>query len=262
MDGVVNGINWIYTLVYIDDIIIFLRSFEEHLVHLQEVFNRLKQANLKLKPSKCFFCRKETIYLGHVLTSDGKVKMDPKKIANVAEFMMPASKEMLQSWLGLMSYYRHFIRNYAQRASPLTQIASPSARFIWHDDAQRAMNDLRRAIVSNPVLRRVNYEKPFLLQTDASAIGVGAVLSQSDDAGKDYAVAYASKKLNPVQQRWDTMTREAYAVLWACELFCHHLIGNKFTLWTDHDALQLLKPPKANQKILRWATQLAERSLM
>ena len=198
MYAVTCGMNWVSTLVYLDDIIVFSSSFSEHLEHLTQLFAHLQDANLKLKASKCLFCRHETPYLGHVITQDGFVKMDPRKVEAVKNFPAPRTLKELQRFLGLAGYYRHFIRDFAKVAVPLTDMTTAGARVLLQGKALFAFERIKECLSSAPVLRRVDYSRPFLLQTDASGIAIGAILSQKDDNGREYVIGYGSKNLPPL----------------------------------------------------------------
>ena len=250
--------NWVFTLVYLDDIIVFSSTFDEHLEHLAQLFARLREANLKLKASKCLFCQHETPYLGHVITRDGYVKMDPKKVEAVKIFPVPRTLKELQRFLGLAGYYRHFIRDFAKAAAPLTDMTVVGTQIRIEGEALFAFERIKECLSSAPVLRRVDYSRPFLLQTDASGIAIGAILSQRDDSGREYVIGYGSKKLTPAQRKWDTREQEAFAALWGCEFFRHYVLGSPFELQTDHESLKWLNNPRSTGKLARWAIRLSE----
>ena len=258
MDAVTRGMNWVSTLVYLDDIIVFSSSFSEHLEHLTQLFARLRDANLKLKASKCLFCRHETPYLGHVITRDGFVKMDPRKVEAVKNFPVPRTLKELQRFLGLAGYYRHFICDFAKIAVPLTDMTAAGTRILLEGKALFSFEKIKMCLASAPVLRRVDYSRPFLLQTDASGIAIGAILSQKDDNGREYVIGYGSKKLTPAQRKWDTREQEAFAAIWGCEFFRHYVLGSPFELQTDHESLKWLNSPRSTGKLARWAIRLSE----
>jgi len=158
MGHVLRGLEYRYTLIYIDDIIIFSKTVEEHLVHLEEVFNRLREANVKLNPVKCHFARKEVLYLGHVVTPNG-IKPNPAKISVVKEFPIPKNLKELRNFLGLANYYRKFVKDFAKIANPLHELTRKGVKFHWTDDCAEAFDKLKRALVSAPVLAYPDYSK-------------------------------------------------------------------------------------------------------
>ena len=162
--------------MYLDDIIVLGATFKEHLCNLASVFERLRQAGLKLKLSKCKLCRKNVTFLGHVV-SEG-VAADPSKTAVVASWPTPRSKREIQQFLGLANYYRKFVKNFAAIAKPLHRLTDKNANFIWTDECQKAFDVLRACLISPPVLSYPDYSQRFILDTDASDTGIGAVLSR------------------------------------------------------------------------------------
>lgn len=191
MDACLAGLQWSSCLVYIDDLIIPGKTFCEHLTHLRQVLQRLREARLKLKPNKCNLCLKEVEFLGHVVGADG-VHTDPAKTEKVATWPVPTSKREVQQFLGLANYYRRFVKDFATVAKPLHYLTEKTAKFEWTQQAQSAFEELRHRLVTAPVLAFPDYSKPFTLDTDASETGMGAVLSQLREDGSECVVAYAS----------------------------------------------------------------------
>ena len=191
MDLVLSGLQWSQCLVYLDDIVVLGRSFEEHIRDLDSVFKRLRESGLHLKPSKCSFFRKQVHYLGHIISRDG-VATDPQKTAKVATWPVPTSRRETQQFLGFANYYRHFIKDFARLARPLHRLTEQTALFVWTEDCQTSFDRLRQCLCSAPVLAYANYSKPFILDTDASDTGIRGVLSQLDDDGKERVIAYGS----------------------------------------------------------------------
>ena len=257
MDAVTHGMNWVFMLVYLDDIIVFSSTFEEHLEHLAQLFAHLCEANLKLKASKCLFCQHETPYLGHVITCNGYMKMDLKKVEAVKIFPVPRTLKELQRFLGLAGYYRHFIRDFAKATAPLTDMTVVRTQICIEGEALFAFKQIKECLSSAPVLVELIL-RPFLLQTDASGIVIRAILSQRDDSGREYVIGYGSKKLTPAQHKWDTREQEAFAALWGCEFFCHYVLGSPFELQTDHKSLKWLNNPRSTGKLARWVIRLSE----
>jgi hypothetical protein len=232
MDLVLAGLQWSHCLVYIDDVVILGRSFEEHLQHLQQVFDRLQQAGLKLKPRKCHFLQRKVDYLGHVVSNKG-IATDPAKIENIASWPIPNSPKEVQQFLGLAGYYRRFIQDFAEIARPLHRLTERNCPFKWSTECQTAFDKLRDCLCSSPILCYPDFSRPFLLDTDASDSGIGAVLSQLDE-GRERVVAYASRLLSKPERQYCVTRRELLAVVVFTRHFRPFLLGSKFTLRTDH----------------------------
>ena len=195
MDLVLAGLQWNNCLVYLDDVLIIGRTFEEHLKNLELVFDRLRKAGLKLKPSKCDICKKQVNYLGHVVSADG-IATDPSKTEKVDKWPIPTSQREVQQFLGLVSYYRRFIRDFATIAKPLHGLTEKNTQFRWTEQCQRAFDHLKQCLTNAPVLMFPDYSKMFILDTDASDTGIAAVLSQLDDNNREHVIAYASRTLS------------------------------------------------------------------
>jgi hypothetical protein len=272
-----------FCLVYMDDIIVFSISFDLHKQHLQLVFDRLRYAELVLKPSKCKLFRSEVKFLGHII-GHNSVKPDPEHVAAVYSFPTPTTVKQLQAFLGLVGYYRRFVPHLAAIAAPLYQLLKKHQHWRWRDYMeQRAMDDMKAALTSPPLLRPPNWDLPFILQTDACDTGIGAVLSQrtsKPEAGDtttlitphagpattaatttatylEHPIYYASKSLNSAQRSYSVTDRELLAVKWAVRLFHHYLYRHPFIIYTDHAALQwLLQAKNPNSRQTRVALEL------
>ena len=207
-----------FVSVYLDDIIIYSKNFEQHLDHIKLVFESLRQANLKIKLKKCFFCLPNIPFLGHIVGRNG-IKPDPSKIEKIKNFPVPTNLTQLRAALGLFSYYRKFIKDFSKIAKPMTQLLKKEEEFLWTDTQQRAFEYLKERLISSPILGYPDFEKPFFLYTDASGIGLGAVLSQLDENGKEYVVAYASRSLNKTEQNYGITDMECLAIVWAIQYF-------------------------------------------
>jgi hypothetical protein len=246
-----------FCLVYIDDIIIFSRTLEEHLQHLRQVFDKLIGANIVVKPSKCHFLRPSVKFLGHIV-SENSIRPDPEKVSSVHAFPVPRSVHELQSFMGLVGYYRRFVRSLSTIAAPLYHLFKKHVRWQWTAVEQTAFDELKDALTSEPVLALPDFDRPFILHTDASATGIGAVLTQlsSSDAAApnspdrrhklmngrqtEFVIYYASRTLSKAERQYGTTQRECLAVKWAICLFRPFLLGRHFTVYTDHNALRWL----------------------
>lgn len=240
--------------VYLDDIIIFSTSIEEHLISIERVFRKLQEANLKVQLDKCEFMRKEIEYLGHVVTSEG-VKPNPNKIKAIKQFPVPKTTKQIKQFLGLVGYYRKFIKDFAHIAKPMTTQLKKGNRINPSDkDYLSAFNKLKSLIISESILSYPDYNKKFVLTTDASNYAIGAVLSQHCQP-----ISFASRTLNEHEVKYSTIEKELLAIVWATKYFRPYLYGREFTVKTDHKPLQWLANIKEpNSKLQRWKLRLEE----
>ena len=258
MDLVLSGLQWSQCLVYLDDIIVLGRSFEEHIQNLNVVFQRLQEAGLRLKPAKCAFFREEVQYLGHVISRQG-VATDPDKVAKVVTWPVPKSRREVQQFIGFANYYRRFIRDFARVARPLHRLTERALPFTWTDECQKSFDQLRERLCSAPVLAYPDFQRPFLLDTDASDTGIGGVLSQVDDEGRERVIAYGSRLLTKPERKYCVTRRELLAVITFVQLYRPYLICRKFTLRTDHGSLTWLRNFKEPEgQLARWLERLQE----
>ena len=211
MDLVLAGVQWSHCLVYMDDIIVVGRSFKDHLQNLSVVLQRLKEANLRLKPAKCSFCKTKVSYLGHIVSRQG-VATDPEKTNKVSNWPILTTISDIQRFLELASYYRRFVKNYATIASPLHKLTERGRQFNWTSDCTTAFASLKQKLTNAPILAFPDFTQPFLLDTDASQFGIGAILSQVID-GKENVIAYASRTLSKAEQKYCVTRKELLAMV-------------------------------------------------
>ena len=264
MQVVLSGLEWDCCFVYIDDILVASPSFEEHMRHLQLVFERLRQAGLRLKPKKCHFLRKHVPYLGFVISKHG-IQVDPLKTDMVKHFPTPTDPTSVRSFLGLASYYRRFVPRFAAVAAPLHRLTKKDEKFEWSEECETAFCRLKSLLTEAPVLvyPRFGEGEQFLLETDASGIGLGAVLSQKQSDGKYHPVAYASRSLQPNEKNYPISELETLAIVWAVKYFRAYLLGHPCTVLTDHAAcVSLLNTPRPSAKLARWAMAIQEMDLL
>src|SRR5919197_1410394 len=183
-----------FVLVYIDDVIIYSETFEEHIEHLKQVFEKLRESNLMVKLKKCEFGKQEITFLGHVIGKNG-IKPDPAKVEKIKNLKEPTNLRELRSVLGLCSYYRKFVKNFSKIVKPMTKLLGKDEKYVWGESQQKAFETMKEILTSEPVLKHPIFGEPFILITDASQEGLGAVLAQKDDDGKEAVIAYASKSL-------------------------------------------------------------------
>lgn len=239
--------------VYMDDIIIFSPTLDEHIKHLESVFKKLDQANLRIQIDKSEFLRKETEFLGHVITPDG-IRPNQKKIEAIQNFKLPSTQKEIKSFLGLVGYYRKFIDSFAAITKPLTNCLKKGKTITHTESFKKAFQTCKDLITNAPILRYPDFNKTFELTTDASNYAIGAVLSQE---GKP--IAYASRTLNPAETRYSTIEKELLAVVFGTKYFRPYLYGQKFIIYTDHKPLQWifsLKDPAS--RLVRWRLKLSE----
>lgn len=257
MERILEGLQWKTALVYLDDVIVFGGSFEEELDRLEGVFQRLRQASLKLSPKKCELFRQEVPFLGHVV-SRGGVKTDPQKVKAVQEWPVPRNLTEVRSFLGLCTYYRRFVKDFACIATPLHHLSKKGVRFCWDTACQEAFENLKEALTHSPVLPYPDPNQPYILDTDASAEGAGAVLSQVKDSC-EYVVAYYSYKFNKAERNYCVTRKELLAIVKSLDHFHPYLYGARFKVRTDHSALQWLKTLKKPEgQLARWLGKLEQ----
>jgi len=245
-----------FVSVYLDDIIIYSETLEDHLKHLQLVLQRFDKAGLKLKPSKCHFVCEAVQYLGHTITPEG-IKPNSDRVVAVQEYPVPTSVKAVRQFVGLVSYYRRFIRGFAKIAEPLHALTRKDAVFEWSKSCQEAFDTLKKYLTDSPVLAYPNFTESFRLETDACVKGLGAVLSQSQEDGQIHPVAYASRALSEPEKRYAVTELETLAVVWALNHFHAYLYGHDVVVYTDHSAVKaVLETPNPSAKHARWWTKV------
>jgi hypothetical protein len=258
MDTVFYDVLWKFVLVYMDDIIIFSKTAQEHKIHLEEVFTLLMKAGLKLNPDKCDFYQEKILFLGHMISKEG-IQPNPALVEKIKNCPRPTTKTKVRSFLGLASYYRRFIRNFSGIARPLYNLTKQDEVFAWTEECEQAYEHLRKCLTSYPIVIYPNFEKSFLLHTDASNYAIGAVLVQKDDQGHDHVIAYASRILTPAESHYTVTEKECLAVIWATKHFHNILQGQQFSIVTDHEAIPWLKKHKSPKgRLARWIIHLSE----
>ena len=268
MENCMGDLHLNYCLLYLDDIIIFNKTYEEHILHLEAVFEKLQKAGLKLSPSKCKLFQKEIKYLGHIISEKG-VAVDPSKISCVKDWPVPTTVSEVQRFIGFTSFYRRFVKDFAKIARPLHLVTQGGIHYQtktksrvryppleWGTDQQQAFDKLKQACCDTPILGFADYSKPFLLHTDASTEGIGAVLHQEED-GVKHVIAYASRGLSRSEKNYPI--HEFLALKWAVtEKFHDYLYGGEFTVMTDNNPLTyVLSSAKLDATGHRWVAQLA-----
>ena len=244
---------------YIDDILVHTKTWEEHVVALHAVLKRLKEAGLSARPSKSEFGLKSVEFLGHDV-GQGVVQPNKRNLGKISDRERPYTKKEVRSLIALAGFYREYIPNFATMVAQFTDLTKKRMpnKIKWNDGLEASFVELKRALLSNPVLKLPELQKEFVLRTDASDVGIGAALMQEQD-GKLFPVSYASRKLLPREQNYSTIERECLAIIWAVQKFHMYLYGRPFVIQTDHRSLTYLDKAKfLNGRIMRWAMTLQQ----
>jgi hypothetical protein len=244
--------------VYLDDILIFSENFEDHLHHIKTVFQKLLEANLKIKPSKCSFAKRETKFLGFDITSEG-IKPCREKLQAMINYPVPKNQKQVKRFLGMASYYRKFIPQFSTTAEPINKLLKKNSDFLWSTDCETGFKQIIDALVNPPVLIYPDFTKSFILETDASTVGLGAVLAQKDKNGVNRPIGYGSRMLKDAEKNYSATELEAIGVVWACEQFRTYLYGRKFVIECDHNPLVFIDNMKnKTSRVSRWRYNLSE----
>jgi hypothetical protein len=246
-----------HAYVYLDDIIVCSPTFEDHLDHLEVIFQRIRQAGLRINTAKCEFAKPEIEYLGHTVTREG-IKMNEAKIRAINNLESPKNIKALRRLIGMTSWYRKFIPKYAEITAPLVKLLRKNEKFVWTQAQEDAVKTLKGILTTDPVLARADFTKHFTLQTDASDVGLGAFLTQVQD-GLPRVIMYASRRLTSPESRYSVTERECLAVVWGIRKMRAFLEGYHFTVITDHQALKWLNTLRnPSGRLARWALELQQ----
>lgn len=260
-DKVLKGLKWQIAAVYMDDIIVFSKTGEDHVRDVEQVLSRIIDAGLKIHISKCKWAKSEVEYVGFIVGCDG-VRPMPEKVAAIRDFPRPTNIHELRSFLSLASYYRRFIRGFSTTAGPMTELLQKKVKWHWGEQQEQAFVELRTALASPPVLAFPNFNLPFELHTDASTFGISAILHQrrpGDTADPPNVICFASRALRGNEKTYSPTHLEALAVRWAVEKFRPYLYGTKFTIFTDHKALEHIQSCKdSTGQLFRWSLFLQD----
>lgn len=251
-----SDMSWEFLFLYLDDLLVFSNSFEEHMAHVQLVLERLRFAKFTVNPDKVSFCVPEIQYLGYLISSSG-VRVNPDRIKPILEFPVPTSLRQLKRFLGMIGFYSRFIAKLSDISEPLNALKRKGVKFKWTDIHSAAFNQLKTCLCNPPVLHSPNFQHQFILQTDASEKALGAVLQQKVD-GHLVPIAFASRLLTKAELHTSVYAKEALAAVWACEKFAKYVEHSHFILQTDNQALCWLKAqPHSLGKIGRWLYRLS-----
>ncbi len=249
MGRVFQGLDFV--VVYLDDLLVFSQSMEEHRKHLMEVLKRLSAANLRLNESKCEFVKKEIAFLGHIV-GNGVIRSDKKKIEPLYSLQPPTTKRKLQSVLGFFNYFRRFVPHFSELAEPLYKLLRKNVEFIFGEKEMKSFDELKNAIISCSQLKSIDLSKEFTVHADASNVGLGATLLQDNQP-----VAFASRLLNDAEKKYATIVRELLALKFALVSFREYLHGRNFVAYTDHKPLLGFRD-SIDPKVQRWIQYLQQ----
>lgn len=237
---------------YLDDIIVLSGNFEQHLGDLKKIFDRLHTFGLKANREKCHFFCDEIKFLGHIITKGG-LKPSSGKVDAISKMEKPRNIRHVKTFLQTCSWFRKFIPNFSDVARPLTDLLKKNASWVWKDNQNSAFLELKRLLISAPILQQADENKPYILRTDASNYALGAVLLQIDENNDEHPIEYASRLLLPAERNYNTTEREALAVVWALTKFRGYVDGNEVNVGTDHQALKWLLTLKTpSGRLARW----------
>ncbi|CCO32589.1 Retrotransposable element Tf2 155 kDa protein type 1 [Rhizoctonia solani AG-1 IB] len=259
MNDIFRDLLDITVIVYLDDILIFSNSREEHVQHVTEVLSRLQKHNLFCNPSKCVFFVTEVTYIGLVVTPEG-ISMEQEKVKAIQEWPEPRNVKQVQSFLGFANFYRRFVHDFSRLACPLTSLTQKDQPWVWEAAQREAFHQIKTAISQEPVLAHPDESQPYTLETDASGAAMGAVLSQRKDDGRLHPVAFMSASFSPAELNYDTHDKELLAIIHAFEHWRIFLEGTEHpvTVLTDHKNLEYWKSARTfNRRHARWHLILA-----
>lgn len=255
MESILDGLN--NSTAYIDDVFTYSDTFEGHLQHLEQLFIRLRDANIKIKTAKCELACHETLFLGFKVGKEG-VRINEDRVRAMKNLTKPKTAKKVKTFLGLASYYRKFIPKFADLVEPLNRLTHKNVKFRWTEECDKAFDTVIKLLTTSPVLAYPNFNQEFHLTTDASDYGLGAVLSQFDEKGIERPICYASRTLNTAERNYSTIEKELLAIVYGTENFKYYLYGKKFTVHTDHNPLtHLHNLSLSSSRLTRWRLKLA-----
>ena len=261
MDIILSKVRWKYVLVYLDDIIVFSNGEKQHLQHLETVLKMLREAGATLRLAKCDFFKREVTYLGHVIRP-GKLAIYGKNLEAITKALPPMNKTQVRSFLGMCNVYRRFVQGYTRIAHPLTQKICKDQPESWDTLAEeelRAFEQLKRNLVTAPILALPREGHAYTLDTDASEYQLGCCLLQEQPDGALHPIGYWSRSLTTAEKNYSSTEKECLAIVWAVQHLRPYLEGQRFTIRTDHDALKwLLNLRDPRGRLARWSLRLQE----
>lgn len=258
MDLCLSGLSSRRILAYMDDIVIFSRTFEEHIADVKTVFERLRAANISLKASKCIFGSSNVDFLGYELSSKG-IKPQKRLTDAIRDFARPENRKEVRRFLGMAGFYRNFIRNFGDISHPMNKLTSDNVKFLWDEDCEKAFIELKQQLSSEPVLAFPRLGEDFIVDVDASDLAFGGVLMQEGSDSQLHPVAYFSDSVQKSQKSWAPTTKEAFALVLAVRHWHVYLAGRHFVLNSDHNPLVFMRQQKDPRgKFARWILELED----
>lgn len=257
MQLVLRGLTWSQVLVYLDDVVVLGRDFDNSIDNLRNALTRFRKFSLKLKPKKCQLFQHEVEFLGKLVSAEG-IKVSPSKVEAVLKWPVPTTRKELMSFLGFVNYHRDHVPNFAEVTAVLYELAHQEDTASWENRHEEAFMRTKQLLTSPPCLSYPNPDDIFILDTDASDTAIGAVLSQVQD-GQEKVICYASHVLMKAQRKYCTTRKELLAVVKFCRHFRHYLLGRRFILRTDHNSLVwLMRFKHIEGQLARWLEELAQ----
>lgn len=255
MNEIFGDLHFKFVVNYFDDLLVYSKSLQEHLQHLREVFERLRQAGFTVNPAKAELCMRKVKCLGHVISADG-CQVDDEKVKAVRELPTPKNLKQLRTFMGMAAYFARFIPGFSEIAAPLNHLKKKNIRFNMGDSQVAAIQELKEALATAPVLKFPDFQRTFVVRCDASDVALGAVLLQEFHDGM-HPIAYASRKLSNTEKRYIIFEREALGAIFALEKFHDYVIGRHFVLQMDNQALTwMIRHPQQLGKVGRWVLKL------
>lgn len=258
MNVLLNGLP--FAAAYVDDVVIFSKNLDEHTHHVADIIQRLTTVNLALNVDKCSFGMRSVHLLGFCISEGGRKSLDPRKVANTQQWPRPQTGKDIERFLGVVNYFRTHIPKAALLTSPLDALRkTPDLQKVWKTCHEHAFQNIKKALRHAPVLYQPDFRRPFLVATDASNSGIGAVLYQLDDNGNKRHISFMARSLKPAEKNYGITKKELLAVIFALNRFHIYLWGNKFRLYTDHKALVYLHTQKElNPMLVKWLDRILD----
>jgi hypothetical protein len=247
-----------FTAIYVDDICVISNNFENHLKHLQHIFQKISDANMTINLKKSMFCQQSIPFLGYTLTSKG-LEMDDSKVKPIMDFPSPKTRTHLKAFLGMINYYNKFLDKFSETIQPLMRLTSKKNKFIWTEKEEETFRKTKELFLHSNVIHHPDLTQPFYLQTDASDFSIGGHLYQVDENGKKLAVVFISRTLQPHEQRFTSTEKELLSILHCLHKTRYIILGSRLTVITDNHALTFLKTCKLlNNRLARWILAIQE----
>jgi hypothetical protein len=250
-----------FVLAYVDDILVYSRTFEEHLHHLDIVIGKLTHAGFTLNITKCKFCIKEIKFLGHVISQAG-VAADPARIEAILNYPSPRNQKQLRQFLGTCNFHNRFILGYSEYVAPLLPLLKKGSKWSWNQETEQAFQRLKNRFATSIQLAHPREDLPYEIHTDASKVGISAILSQKEEAGEVSVISTASRVLTEIERRYSVCEQELLAVVYAIKKFRIYVVGHFITVHSDNKALSFLRKCNlTSDRVTRWIMQLQEYNL-